>query len=114
MLKKILLILFYFLQLFVVVPTILRDANGFKLDTALNKELERNFQLIIVELVNSDKNWEELFSSTFKTHKKDGVVCNIKCPVILQWSSWSCHCSQSQGHKTNNIFGVGNLYLSQG
>ena len=88
----------------VVVPTISRDANGDKLDTDLNKELERNFQLVIVELVNSDTNWEELFSSNFKTHKKDGVVCNIRCPVILQWSSWSCHCSQSQGHKTKNLY----------
>ena len=80
----------------VVVPTI-------PTDTALRNELERNFQLVIVELVNSDTNWEELFSRNFKTHKKDGVVCNIKCPVILQWSSWSCHCSQSQGQKPYNI-----------
>ena len=64
------------------------------------------FETVIVN--NNDDFWKgsDLFD-TYLTDKQDDKVCGITCPIVLPWSSWSCHCEYSSTLEGNVAKPVG-------
>ena len=36
-------------------------------------------------------------NAVYLQKEENEFVCTINCPVILEWSSWSCHCTYGVG-----------------